>query len=412
MMSDNQLIPHLFRTEYRKMVAVLCKHLGMEFLSTAEDIVSDTFLLAAETWGLKGVPPNPAAWLQTVAKNKAKDFFKRNALFQNKVVPELTYETMGSYIDALDLTDENLVDSQLQMMFAICHPSISEEAQIGLSLNILCGFGADEIADAFLSNRDVIYKRLQRAKEKLRTENVKLEMPSKSDISSRLNAVLTTLYLLFSEGYYSSLNNKTIRQELCAEAMRLNLMLVENGLTNTPESNALLALMCFHSSRFEARTNENGDMVLYEDQKQELWNAELIGKGEYFLNKASMGKAPSKYHFEAAIAFWHTRKEDNVEKWESILQLYNGLLMLEYSPMAALNRAYAMSRSAGKEKALVEAEKLNMVDNAFYHSLLGYLSAEQDIPKAHYHYEMALKLSNTEAERKIIQQKISTLIPK
>ena len=260
----------------------------------------------------------------------------------------------------IDLSGKNITDSQLQMMFAICNPCITVEAQVGLSLNILCGFGAEEIADAFLSNKDTIYKRLSRAKEKLKTENIKIEFPPEQEINKRIEPVLTTLYLLFNEGYYSSSQNLNLRKDLCLEAMRLSLMLLENEQTNIPQANALLALMCFHASRFEARTDQRGELVLYEEQDESLWNKELIQKGEEYLNKASTGTKVSKYHLEAAIAYWHTQKKDTIEKWENILQLYNKLLLLEYSPIIALNRTYALSKANGKQEAITEAEKLDL----------------------------------------------------
>ncbi len=408
-MQEEELIPHLFRTEYRKIISVLCKVFGIEHIEIAEDIVSDTFLLASETWGLKGLPKNPTAWLYTVSKNKALDFIKRNKLFNDKISPELKQTEMISDNIEIDLSNKNINDSQLQMMFAICHPSISTEAQIGLSLNILCGFGGDEIADAFLTNKEATYKRLARAKEKLRTEKVKIEFPSPSEISSRLETVLTTLYLLFSEGYYSSSQNTTLRKDLCVEAMRLNLMLVENEQTNTPAANALLSLMCFHSSRFEARINKNGEIILYEDQNEELWNKELIEKGEYYLNRSSKGSRLSKYHLEAGIAYWHTIKNDTTEKWENILQLYNKLLQLEYSPIAALNRTYALSKANGKEEAITEAEKLNLAGNHLYHSLLGNLYTNVDTIKAIQHLQTALELARTVADKKVISNKIASL---
>jgi len=162
------------------------------------------------------------------------------------------------------------------MMFAICNTGISTEAQIGLSLNTLCGFGAEEIADAFLNNKETIYKRLSRAKEKLKSEKIKVEFPPSNEINERLETVLTTIYLLFSEGYYSTSQNTKLRKDLCLEAIRLNLMLTEFELTNTPAANALLSLMCFHSSRFDARMNQNGDLILYDEQDENLWNKELI----------------------------------------------------------------------------------------------------------------------------------------
>ncbi len=408
-MQDNELIPHLFRTEYRKIVAVLCKVFGIEHIEIAEDITSDTFLLATETWGLKGLPENPVAWLYTVSKNKTKDYLKRNTLFTQKIATEIKSRQGSATEPDIDLSLQNINDSQLQMMFAICHPCITTEAQIGLSLNILCGFGAEEIADAFLSNKETIYKRLARAKEKLRVEKVKIELPGSYEINERLATVLTTLYLLFNEGYYSQSQNTTLRKDLCVEAMRLNYLLVENEATNLPAANALLSLMCFHSSRFDARLNPEGEIVLYENQDTRLWNEDLILRGQYYLNIASRGNEVTKYHLEAAIAYWHTHKEDTAEKWQNILELYNKLLQVEYSPIAALNRTYALSKVSGKTSAIPEAEKLNLSGNHLYHSLLGSLYSEVDNKKAIAHFETALSLAKSKSDKTAILNNLKRL---
>lgn len=404
-----ELIPHLFRTEYRKIVSVLCKRFGLDRIEVAEDIASDTFLTAAETWGLNGVPENPTAWLYTVAKHKAMNHLHRDSIFESKIVPELIHLVSDNSPDEIDLSPQNINDSQLQMMFAICHPSISPEAQIGLSLRILCGFGIEEIADAFLTNKQTINKRLFRAKDKLRDERITIGMPDASDIDERLESVLTTIYLLFNEGYYSVSQNATLRKDLCLEAMRLCYLLVENRETNTPAVNALLSLMCFHASRFEARIGRNGELVLYQDQDTSLWNAELISRGGYFLNCAAKGDRISRYHLEAAIAYWHTQKADTNEKWENILQLYNQLLQIEYSPVAALNRTYALSKANGKEEAIREAEKLNLTDNHFYFTLLGELYTDIDNEKAKECFRKALALAKTSTDRQAIQRKIDKL---
>ena len=409
-MQQDELIPHLFRTEYSKIVAVLCKLFGIGYIAFAEDITSDTFLLATETWGQKGLPQNPAAWLYTVAKNKAKDTLKRNILFDKSIAPDIKRSGIEQYEMDIDLSDRNINDSQLQMMFTICHPCLAPESQVGLCLNILCGFGAEEIADAFLSNRDTIYKRLARAKEKLRTEKIKIELPSSAHIAERLNSVLTTLYLLFNEGYYSSSQNTTLRRELCIEAMRLNLMLTENEETDLPQVDALLALMCFHSSRFDARIDKDGAIILYEEQDENLWNKELIEKGEYYLNRASRGTQLSKYHLEAAIAYWHTKQKDTHEKWENILQLYNRLLQIEYSPAAALNRTFAVAKADGKEKGLTEAKKLNLTGNQWYHALLAELYSGIDDAKALAELKLALSYARTTADKQVLEKKILTLV--
>jgi RNA polymerase sigma factor (sigma-70 family) len=408
-MGQQELIPHLFRTEYRKIVSVLSKRFGFDQVEIAEDITSDTFLVAAQTWGLNGLPPNPVAWLYRVAKNKAKNHLQRDSVFENKITPLLKRGVAESTVPEIDLSPRNITDSQLQMMFAICHPSISAEAQIGLSLRILCGFGIEEIADAFISNRETINKRLVRAREKLREGKIVIEMPPASQIEARLENVLTTIYLLFNEGYYSLSQNQTLRKDLCLEAMRLCTMLVENESTNKPSVNALLALMCFHASRFDARIDENGDPVLYEDQDENLWNPELISRGAYFLNCASGGNTVSKYHLEAAIAFWGTQKMDSKEKWENVLALYDRLLEISYTPIAALHRAYALSKTSGKTAAILETEKLNLRESQLYFQLLGELYLDSDKSKAKENLKMALTLAKSDAGKRAIQNKIDSL---
>jgi RNA polymerase sigma factor (sigma-70 family) len=408
-MGQQELIPHLFRTEYTKIVSVLCRQFGFDQIEIAEDISSDTFLTASQIWGLNGLPPNPVAWLYNVAKNKAKNHLKRNALFQNKIGPQLKTDFREEYEQEIDLSPQNISDSQLQMMFAICHPAISQEAQIGLSLRILCGFGIEEIADAFLTNKETINKRLFRAKEKLREEKIRIELPSSLQIGERMETVLTTIYLLFNEGYYSECQNTTLRKDLCLEAMRLCVMLIENDKTNKPSANALLALMCFHTSRFDARMDEKGEPVLYEEQDTSLWNKKLISKGAYYLKCSAKGNEISKYHLEASIAYWGTQKTDSKEKWENVLQLYDQLLQIEYSPIAALNRTFALSKIKGKMEAIGEVEKLNLADNPFYFSLLGELYSEVNYEKAIQNFHKALEVAKTNAGRQTIQKKMDLL---
>lgn len=410
---NQELIPHLFRTEYQKIVSVLCNLFGIHHIEIAEDIVSDTFLTASETWAIKGIPENPTAWLYTVAKNKTKNYFKRNDIFEKKIVTEIKYNSpINNPEIEIDLSDQNIADSQLAMLFTVCNPSNSDEAQIALALNLLCGFGINEIADAFLSNKEVIYKRINRAKEKLKEENIKIQNPNPTEIKERIDTVLKTIYLLFSEGYYSTSQNTTLRKDLCAEAMRLTYLLIQNKTTHLPATNALMALMCFHSSRFEARTTENGEIILYQDQDESLWNQELIDKGTYFLSQSSTGNTLSKYHLEAGIAYWHTQKKDTPEKWQHILELYNNLIILEYSPIVALNRTYALSKVIGKQGAIAEAEKLQLTDNHFYYSLLGNLYSGYDNQKALQHFQTAFGLAKTNSDKNIINKNMLELSKK
>ncbi|MDX1908203.1 MAG: sigma-70 family RNA polymerase sigma factor [Bacteroidia bacterium] len=403
------LIPHLFRTEFRKLVSVLTRHFGLGHIETAEDLVSDTFLLAAETWGLKGIPANPTAWLYTVAKNKTKDYLKRNQVFTQKITAELRQAGNEGGEMEVDLSEENISDSQLQMMFAICHPSIPAEAQIGLSLRILCGFGIDEIADAFLSNKETINKRLFRAKEKLRESQVSMEFPPAAELPGRLQAVLTTLYLLFNEGYYSASQHAVLRKDLCLEALRLTYLLAGYEKTAQPSVYALIALMCFHASRFEARINHEGQAILYGEQDTTRWDHELIQIGEAYLNRSAVGDTLTKFHLEAAIAYWHTQPEDNPDKWPQILQLYNVLLQVAYSPAAALNRTFALAKADSYAKAITEALKLKLENNHLYFALLGELYSPSDPDQASRYFTLALDKAKTEQDKVLLARKRQSL---
>ncbi len=409
MQNDNYL-KELFQREFAKMVAVISSLFGLEHIELAEDIVSETFLTAAESWGMKGMPPNPTAWLYTVAKQKTLYHFRRDKIFQQKVLPALSSQKVETTeLDELNFSEQHIKDSQLQMIFAICTPVIASEAQIGLALRILCGFGIDEIAEAFLSSKETINKRLFRAREKLRSEKVQLEFPPEDKVSERLDNVLHIIYLLFNEGYYSMTQNEILRKDLCVEAMKLGTFLTEYERTNQPKTNALLALMCFHASRFNARQTSDGDIILYEDQDRNKWDTELIRQGIHFLDLSASGNELSSYHLEARIACWHCIKEDSPEKWEEILSLYDKLRTINFSPAVVLNRLYALYKARGSDIALNEAEPLQMDNNHFYFILLGELFREKDPGKARLQYQKALSLSKTQIERQEIQHKIDSL---
>jgi RNA polymerase sigma factor (sigma-70 family) len=374
--STPQPLKELFQKEFAKMVAVISNLFGLQHIEIAEDIVSDTFLTAAEEWEKNGLPENPAAWLYIVAKRKTIHLFRREKTLHSKILPALTAEHAGPIetgnID-IDFSPAHIRDSQLQMLFAVCNPTIAGEAQIGLALRILCGFGIDEIAEAFFTNKETINKRLFRAKEKLRSGNIRLELPPHPEIPARLDNVLHIIYLLFSEGHYSRTQNRTLQKELCWEAMRIGTLLTEFELTNTPTTNALLALMFFHASRFNARLTTDEADVLYEQQDERLWDKAMIQQGMHYLERSAQGNEITSYHLEARIAFWHCIKEDTKEKWEEILQLYNQLLMINYSPAVALNRTFALYKANGRDEALIELEKLKLENNHFYNLLRDHL---------------------------------------
>ena len=411
MQNEQLFLKYLFQQEFAKMVAVISKLFGLQHIELAEDLVSETFLQATETWAIKGVPENPTAWLYAVAKQKTLYHFRRHNIFEKKVVPEIiARQDKNQQPVTLDFSQENIRDSQLQMIFAICNPVIASEAQIGLALRILCGFGIDEIAEAFLSNKETINKRLFRAKEKLRAEKIELMLPAENDISKRLGNVLHVIYLLFSEGYYSKTQNQVLRKDLCAEAMRLALMLTEYEKTDSPETDALVALMCFHASRFNARQTSEAAFILYDQQDQSLWDTALINQGIHFLSRSARGDTISSYHLEARIAYWHCIKEDTKEKWQDILHLYNQLLFINYSPVVALNRTYALYKAEGVTAALKEAEKLQLINNHFYFLLLGELYKNTHKEKAIFNFKKASVLAKTATEKQGIQKKIDEII--
>lgn len=403
-----ELLPHLFRLEYTKMTAVLCRHFGLKHMEIAEDIVSETFLKATETWGLNGVPEHPTAWLYTVAKNKTKDYLKRMAIFETQVKEAIKTTDLTPEPD-FDFTPKAITDSQLAMIFAVCNPANSKEAQICLALQILCGFSVEGIAAAFLTKKETIKKRLLRARAQLRDDNFQIKVLEAETIASRLDTVLRTLYLLFNEGYFSASSNHLIRKDLCSEAMRLALILTESTLANTTEANALLALMCFQSSRLDARENDNGEAILYEQQDKSLWSQELIQKGNYYMVNACSGSDISKYHLEAGIAYWHTTPTD-AHKWEHILQLYNQLILIEYSPMTALNRTFAFAKVYGYEQGIKEAEKLQLMEHDYYYALLAHLWADTDAEKAVGYYHKAIELTKSVSTQKTLQKAIEQLL--
>jgi RNA polymerase sigma factor (sigma-70 family) len=407
MQQEKEFLQHLFQSEFAKMVAVISRQFGLQYIETAEDIVSDTFLAAAENWGMKGLPPNPTAWLYSVAKQKTLYHFKRSKIYTEKILPALKNNTEAVDENAeVNFSAENIKDSQLQMLFAVCTPAIASEAQIGLALRILCGFGIDEIAEAFLSNKETINKRLFRAKEKLREEKIKMEFPSEHEIINRLDNVLRVIYLLFNEGYYSKTQNQILQKDLCFEAMQLGIMLTEYEITNQPKTNALVALMCFHASRFDARMTAENNLILYEQQDEKLWDMELVAQGTYFLEHSLQGDEISSWHLEARIAWWHCTKEDSKKKWGDILQLYNQLLKINYSPSAALNRIFALYKAEGIKPALAEVEVVKFETNHFYFLLLGELYKTSDTSKAKLNLQKARALAKTQTEKASIQKKI------
>ncbi|WP_229239050.1 RNA polymerase sigma factor [Emticicia sp. C21] len=407
----NQLVSHLFRHEAGKMTAVLARMFGFDRIEIAEDIVQDTLLKALNEWRSK-IPDNPSAWLYRVAKNQALDLLRREKLF-NEISQELTYfsDHEENTLGKLFLSDE-IEDSQLRMLFACCHPAIALESQITLSLKTLAGLNAAEIARAFLTTEDTVNKRLYRAKEKIRSESIELEVPQSKELTARLEAVLKIIYLIFNEGYSSSYPDQLIRQDLCEDAIRICLLLTRNPVTNQPNTNALLALMCFQVARFPARIDDKGAIVLLQDQDRSLWDNFMTSRAYQFFRLSSAGIEISEYHIEAAIASYHASSE-SFEKtnWEVILRLYNLLADLKPTPFVYLSRAIAKGYVYGAKVALEDLENLYSLNQSYiYHTAKGDLHSElTDYTLARQCYEKALTLVRSEPEKRLIEKKLNQI---
>ena len=349
--ANAQLIDQLFRTEYGKLVATLTRLFGTAHIQLAEDVVQDALITAMGKWSVEGIPENPSAWLIQVAKRKALNELNRHQMARGHEQGISETQDNTDEISTVFMPDE-IEDSQLRMMFTCCHPALSAEAQIALTLKTLCGFGVQEVANAFLSSKANINKRLYRAKETLRQLNAPFAIPAGTELNTRLRSVTTTLYLLFNEGYNASSGDAVIQKEFCLEAVRL-CKLLERRFTGAMEVKALLALLCFHVSRFDARLGEGGGIVIFEDQDRSLWNKELIQKGMHYL-KASMHQPQlTAYHLEAGIAAQHCIAE-SFEKtdWQSIYNNYELLAKLKPNPIIKLNLAIIQSKLEGLEASL------------------------------------------------------------
>ena len=406
-------VDHLFRHESGKMVSVLTRIFGFSNIEQAEDIVQDTIMKALEIWKWGRVPENPQAWLYKTAKNKAIDLIRREKLkykIENELAVLLSSEyTLAPKVNEM-FTEGEIKDSQLRMMFACCHPSLSYEAQITLMLKTLCGLSIREISNAFLSNEEAVSKRLYRTKEKIREEKISLDYPGVMAMEQRTEAVLKTIYLLFNEGYHSSQPDKLIRQDLCEEAMRLTILLSENSKTNLPQTNALLALMCYHVSRFSSRMDDKGMIVLLKDQDRSQWNKFLISKGNDYMTLAATGETYHDFHIEAGIASIHANANTYADTdWKMILSLYDALAQRTKNPVVAMNRCLVLAEVEGSDKAIEELLSMDeLADNCHYNTSLGELylkTGKKDTARKY--FEKALKLTASFAEIELIGRKLN-----
>lgn len=411
----DRLVGDLFRKEAGKMTAVLTRLLGVQSLTAAEDIVQETLLRALSAWKIKGVPDNPTGWLYTVARRMALDHLRKIAI-TNRHTPELKWHTSEWALATETQTsflDHEIMDSQLRLMFACCHPELSSESQAALILKTLCGLSTREIAASFLTHEDTMQKRLVRAHQRLRDLNPSLDTPAPVHVQARIDTVLLVLYLLFNEGYHAHDSDTAIREDLCAEAMRLCALLLDAADTDLPSARALLALMHFQVARFPARVGSDNSPVLLKDQDRSKWNHELIIRGERLLNEAAAGDHLTAYHLEAAIAGLHCKAQRfESTDWTTICRLYDQLVRLTPSAPVRLNRAIAVGYSTTPEKGIEALNELNEEcrESAYYYSALGdFQKATDDLQKARTSYERALALAGTKHERRVMMDKINAL---
>lgn len=409
-----ELSEHLFRRESGRMVAALTRIFGVHNLALAEDVVQDAFCRALDVWKMRGVPDNPSAWLMTAAKNRALDVVRRertSRTFAPEVSRLLETEWTLAPTVAEAFADHTIRDEQLRMMFSCCDPRLPEEVQVALILNILCGFGASEIASAFLTGRAAIEKRISRGKKVLASSRRLFDLADR-EFAPRLSGVHRALYLLFNEGYHSASAKAPIRAELCGEAIRLASLLAEHGLAATPATQALAALMCLDAARLPARTDAAGDLNLLVDQDRSLWDAALLQRGFELLERSATGTDLTQYHVEAAIAAMHASAPTvDATDWRGIVSLFDTLMAIAPSPVVALNRAIAIAQADGPARgldelrAITDSERLSSYP--FYFAAMGELELRRgNATAAREHFASALAVARNAAERRHLSRRV------
>ena len=409
-------VEHLFRHESGRIVSYLTRLLGPEHMDLAEEVVQDSLLKALQSWSYSGIPSNPAGWLLQVARNSALDAIRHRKVATDKepaLVAELTSPSRTPRSD--DVTpDPNLRDAELGMIFMCCHPALSAEASIALSLKAIGGFSVREIARAFLADEATIAQRLVRAKRQIRDKGLSLDLPSGFDLRKRLDSVLDVVYLMFNEGYDAHQGEELIRQDLCLEALRLAQLVAASSMS-VPRVHALVALIALQTARLPARTDGGGDLVLLDQQDRSRWDKRLISLGFYHFDRSVAGKEISPLHVEAAIAATHIRSASGEETdWPLVLSLYDQLLQLKPSPVVALNRGVAVARVHGAEAALAELGRLEGEPALKNYYLLpavrGQLLAELGRREpAIAAYRQAVALSYNAPERRFLQRKVDEI---
>jgi RNA polymerase sigma-70 factor (ECF subfamily) len=405
-----ELIDDVYRSESRHVLATLIRLLG-DF-EAAEEAVHDAFAVAVEQWARNGVPANPRAWLVSTGRFKAIDGMRRRARFDASLT-ELAKKLESTTSEAEEWDEESVEDDRLRLIFTCCHPALSPEAQVAMTLREVCSLTTEEIARAFLTKPATIAQRIVRAKSKIRDARIPYEVPSEKELPDRLDAVLRVVYLVFNEGYSASSGGSVTRHDFSGEAIRLGRLLIE--LLPEPEASGLLALMLLHDSRRAARSSPTGDVILLEDQDRTLWNRDQITEGVSLVERALRAGPVGPYVIQAAIGAVHAQAPSAVATdWAQIVALYDVLMRAEPSPVVELNRAVAVAMRDSPSAGLVLIDGiLARGDLTNYH--LAH-SARADLcrrlgrtAEARASYERALKLSQQEPERRFLERRLSEL---
>ncbi len=405
-----EMVDDVYRSESRRVFATLIRLLG-DF-DLAEDALHDAFAAALNQWTRDGVPANPRAWLVSTGRFKAIDGIRRRARFDASLAT--LAEQLDADTDAASAVDEEgIEDDRLRLIFTCCHPALSPDARIALTLREVCGLTTEEIARAFLTAPSTLAQRIVRAKAKIRDARIPYQVPSPADLPERLDALLHVIYLVFNEGYSASSGESLTRSDLSGEAIRLARLL--GGLLPEPEALGLLALMLLHESRRAARTSPDGDLVLLEDQDRSLWNRDQIAEGSALVERALVSRRFGPYTLQAAIAAVHAEARDSAETdWAQIVGLYDVLVQVAPSPVVWLNRAVAVAMRDGPAAGmdLIDAilARGDLADYYLAHAaradLCRRLGRTADARVA---YERALGLTRQEPERRFLERRLAAL---
>jgi RNA polymerase sigma-70 factor (ECF subfamily) len=406
-----ETVDAVYRAESRRVLATLIRILG-DF-EIAEEALHDAFAAAVEKWPAQGVPDNPRAWLVSAGRFKAIDALRRRSRFDHTLV-EFANRIDVDGNDAVGVDDDGVEDDQLRLIFTCCHPALSPDAQIALTLREVCGLTTEEIASAFLTGPPTVAQRIVRAKNKIRDAHIPYQVPVLDDLPDRLDSVLQVIYLVFNEGYSASSGASLTRHDLSAEAIRLGRLLC--GLLPEPEAIGLLALMLLHESRREARSSATGELVLMDDQDRSLWNRDHIAEGTVLVEQALASHRIGPYSLQAAIAAVHADAPNAAATdWAQIVGLYDVLMRLDPSAVVELNRAVAIAMRDGAAAGLALIDGIlsrgDLGDYQFAHSARAELCRRLgQVAGARAGYQRALELTRQEPERRFLGQRLAELL--